>query len=197
MQLLMAALVALGAFFGSFLGSYFKKKGENLATHEDIGKLVNQMSAVTKATKEIETKITSDAWDRQRHWELKRDVLFDATRRLADINDSLVSLASMLQVDLANQQAGRPESLELSIATNEKWLKAFAAIKETTLLVGIVCEEETKQAFESFGVFVSQIAMQISKKDSEIYRSSKADLDAKQAALRAAIRKELGIEGPG
>ncbi|HVW10944.1 MAG TPA: hypothetical protein VHC90_20295 [Bryobacteraceae bacterium] len=37
------------AGIGAYLASYFKKKGENLATHEDIGKLVDQMKAVTHA----------------------------------------------------------------------------------------------------------------------------------------------------
>jgi hypothetical protein len=56
------ALSALvGSFVGSFLASYFKKKGENLATHEDIALLVDQVRAVTAATKEIEAKISNDA----------------------------------------------------------------------------------------------------------------------------------------
>jgi predicted alpha/beta-fold hydrolase len=59
-----------GSFGGSYLGAYFKKKGENLATHEDIDKLVEQVGAVTKTTKEIEAKISDEVWDRQRKREL-------------------------------------------------------------------------------------------------------------------------------
>jgi hypothetical protein len=41
MELLHWGLVTLvSAFIGSYLSSYLKKKGENLATQEDIGKLV-------------------------------------------------------------------------------------------------------------------------------------------------------------
>jgi hypothetical protein len=49
---IMENLLALGlttlasAFIGSYLASYLKKKGENLATHEDIDKLVDQVRAV-------------------------------------------------------------------------------------------------------------------------------------------------------
>jgi len=50
------------------------------------------VSAVTKATKEIETKISSDVWDRQKQWELKREILFDATKRLSEIENKLLSL---------------------------------------------------------------------------------------------------------
>jgi hypothetical protein len=51
-------ITASVAGIASYLGSYLKKKGENLATHEDINKLVDQVSAVTAATKQIEARIT-------------------------------------------------------------------------------------------------------------------------------------------
>jgi hypothetical protein len=51
---------------------YLKKKGENLATHEDIGKLIDQVRAVTITTKEIEASISDRSWNRQKHWEMKR-----------------------------------------------------------------------------------------------------------------------------
>lgn len=46
MALMFWAITALMAGFGAYFGSYFKKKGENLATHEDIGKLVDQVRYV-------------------------------------------------------------------------------------------------------------------------------------------------------
>ena len=66
----------VGGWLGSLVGAYLKKKGENLATHEDIGKLVEQVAAVTKTTKEIEAKISDEVWGRQRLWEMKRDAYF-------------------------------------------------------------------------------------------------------------------------
>ena len=84
----MENIIALGlttlvsAFVGSYLASYLKKKGENLATHEDIDKLVDQVRAVTTATKEIEERIESSAWSRQRHWEMKQDALFASVQAL-------------------------------------------------------------------------------------------------------------------
>ncbi len=46
----LTTLVAL--FIGSYLASYLKKKGKNLATHEHLEMLVEQVRAVTTATKE-------------------------------------------------------------------------------------------------------------------------------------------------
>ena len=51
----------ISAFVGSWLAGYLRKKGENLATHEDINKLVESVSAVTKVMKEIESKISGDS----------------------------------------------------------------------------------------------------------------------------------------
>jgi hypothetical protein len=86
----------IGAFIGSYLASYLRKKGENLATHEDLGKLVDQVRAVTTTTKEIEAKISTDVWDRQKRWEMKREVLFEATKRLGAVK-FCVALPSIIK----------------------------------------------------------------------------------------------------
>ncbi len=45
---------------GAFLGSYFKRKGEHLATREDFDELLRQIKAQTKATEEIKGEIQRD-----------------------------------------------------------------------------------------------------------------------------------------
>jgi hypothetical protein len=49
--------VIVGLVIHSYIHPYLGKKAENLATHEDINKLVDQVEAVTTAAKEIEAKI--------------------------------------------------------------------------------------------------------------------------------------------
>lgn len=56
---------------GVYLGSYLKKKGENLATHEDIHRLTEQVSAVTTTTKQIEAVISNEMWRRERKAEFQ------------------------------------------------------------------------------------------------------------------------------
>jgi hypothetical protein len=72
---------AAGAWAGPYLGGYARKKGENLATHEDIGKVTKQVAAVTTTTEQIKTEISDESWGRQRRWELKREVLIEASKR--------------------------------------------------------------------------------------------------------------------
>jgi hypothetical protein len=59
------------AGLGAYLGAYLRKKGENLATHEDIDKLVSQVTAVTTAAKRIESAISTEVWRRERKAELQ------------------------------------------------------------------------------------------------------------------------------
>ena len=90
--LIVAVLSLIGGWFGGFFGAYMKKKGENLATHEDINKVVDQVKAVTQATKTIENKLSGELWDKQKQWEMKKEVLFEMTRRVADVDNTLSSV---------------------------------------------------------------------------------------------------------
>src|SRR5260370_24671306 len=186
--------VLVSGFLGLFAG-YMKKKGENLATHEDIGKLVEQMSAVTKATKDIEAKISSDMWDRQRRWELKREVLLEATRTLADVEDGLHTLDSLFQVE--HKEGKKTDDLgwmQLKHDKMVKWSKASTAFDEARLLVLIAGEKATSQAFEEFGRLINFVAAKITPgNDLEIYKKSTDDRLKKRLAVQAAVRKELGI----
>ena len=78
----LTTLIAAGC--GAYFGAYLKKKGENLATHEDLAALVEQMKAVTNATKEIEAKISTDMWHRQNRWEMRKDAILEALRDFCD-----------------------------------------------------------------------------------------------------------------
>jgi hypothetical protein len=75
---------------GAYLGAYLKKKGENLATHEDIDKLVSQVSAVTAASKQIEARITRAS----RVHERQVDTLVKLYRHFFDAQGYLQRMAS-------------------------------------------------------------------------------------------------------
>ena len=49
----MGLTTLIGSFTGSYFASYLKKKGENRAIHEDLSKLVDQVTAVLQTV--IET----------------------------------------------------------------------------------------------------------------------------------------------
>jgi len=194
MQWIYLALGILAGFWGSFFGAYFKKKGENLATHEDIDKLVDQVSAVTKATKEIEAKISNEAWDRKKRWELTRDVLFEGTRRIAALDDALMNFKTFIETEKANRKPDEPEWPQ-GLEKSKQWNKAATDFDETRLLVGVICSRSLKDALDALGMLANQIAAGLAKKDTEIYDTSHVELPRKLIAARSAVRKELGIDG--
>ena len=125
-------VVVLLMFWRSFIPAYLNKKGENLATHEDINKLVDQVRVVTTTAKEIEAKISNDAWDRQKQWELKRDAILNVAKTISQIEEALVGIESTLQVEQ------RPTDLEFKneiLLRLQAWHKAAAEFDEARLLL--------------------------------------------------------------
>jgi hypothetical protein len=98
-----AVVTFLSGGAGAYVASYLKKKGENLATHEDIDKLVEQVRAVTTTTKEIEAKISGELWDKQRHWEAKRDSLLGTVKSLSSVDKHFSFLRETVDFGLKNQ----------------------------------------------------------------------------------------------
>jgi hypothetical protein len=195
------ALWALGtAVFsgvGGYVGANLKGKNKTLASEEDLGKVLNEVRAVAITTKKIESEISSEMWIPQKRRELKREILLQATRRLTDLEDGLLSFDSVLQLESKEQKEGQPGWIEAKEAKFEKWSNASAAFDDTRLLVNMICQPETIAAFEEFGMLMNEVATKISPgKDVAIYSSSLPLREKKQAEVRAAVRKELGIDAP-
>lgn len=184
-------VTVVASFVGSFIGSYLKKKGENLATHEDLDKLVEQVRAVTTTTKEIEAKISTDVWDRQKRWEMKREVLFDATKRLGAVQAALQNYQVALEVKEKRRQNGQSEMPQFIVDAGNKWFDAIEKFKETVLLLETVCGPEVKNASGDFQQLSVTVAAAVHKGDLQIYKNSSAELKQKAQALTNAIRKEL------
>lgn len=187
---LLLTLVLAGG--GAFFGAYFKEKGKNLATQEDIGKVVEQVAAVTKTTKEIEAKISSEVWDRQKRWELKRDVLFELAKRVAAIFDILGNLNTAYAT--ARTQSENPFVVEHRVESNQKWFDALAALEESKLFVNAICDKHLQDAVETFNYRAVKIAYEINKNDPDIFRKSHPELRRLGDAVVDAVRKELGVK---
>jgi hypothetical protein len=182
-------LTLIGSFAGGYVGAYLTTKGKNLATHEDIHKLVDQVTAVTTATKKIEAEISSGVWDKQKRWEMKRDVLFLAAKAVTEVDDSLLSLATVFRFK-EKEEALSAERLKSS----KRWMDATINYDQTKLLVAVVCTKETKEAFDSFAAITAVMSQNITKGQWEAYDNARKDLALKFFALQAAVRKELEVD---
>lgn len=194
MSLLYFAIGALVGGFIGFLNTYLNKKGENFATHEDIDKLVDQVRAVTKTTKEIETKISSDLWDRQKQWELKREILFDAAKNLSEIENKLLSFHTFWRMRMNGEILGEESKIRLENQCTTEWQKAIRSFEETETLISVTCSKETMKAFAELGDLLRNTVGKIVDGDVEMYAKTKEERGRKSAIARVQIRKELGIK---
>lgn len=60
---------------------------------------MDQVKATTEATKAIEARISDQFWNRQRHWEMKRDSLLEALAALWRLDDALISFAVVIDAE--------------------------------------------------------------------------------------------------
>lgn len=192
--LLFLATTAVVSGCGAYFGSYLKTKGKNLATREDIDGVVEQVSAVTQATKEIETKISSDLWDRQKQWEMKREVLFEATNSVARVEEQLLRMSSVIVA--AKDRIEHPDWIESWHETLVEWRETLARFEKALSLVTIVCSYETAAAFLKFRSLVALVSGRLAKKDGGVYDERCAELTRTAFEIRVAIRKELGVPTP-
>lgn len=193
--ILLALFALINAMLVWFLGSYLKKKGENLATHEDLNKVVEQMSAVTAATKKIEADISSGVWDKQKRWEMRRDILFEVTKRVAALYDAIGQLQVVLRTQNANvtlkaSQVGQ----QMKVDANMKYFARMAELKESQFFVEVTCGNEVADAIDTFNSLVTRVAAGINDENAQIFNDSLPEIIKFRNGIRDAIRKELAID---
>jgi len=146
--LVLFLLPFIAAAAGAYLGAYLRKKGENLATHEDIEKLDDQVRVVTTTAREIEAKISDELWNRQKRWELKREVLFEAAKSLVTIDGAIIGLDSLLQVD------AKPDELnwlQIEAEQHANWKRASVRFDEAKMWWTWYANEKLAKLLESSG----------------------------------------------
>lgn len=138
--LLYAALSLLGGWFGGFFGAYFSKKGENLATKEDIAQ-------ITRVTKDIEAKISNDVWTRQRNWDMRREAAFGLVKELGSF-----SFACEQELEQAENYGHQNEPQVLHSSPLPPWRPTFQpnyALPGFESYVNTVIASDTRAGLEA------------------------------------------------
>ena len=164
-----SVITVLSAGIGAFIGAYLKKKAENLATHEDLNKLVEQMATVTQTTESIKAAISDDVWDRQRRWEMRRDAVFSVMQALGKADETL-HFASLATVEL--RKAGDKASFE--VVNTEAWNTFYAAIDDfdqKRALALLVCGKEMSDTLMKLKKHLRDLAHMLGNGEIEIGRA--------------------------
>jgi hypothetical protein len=138
-----------------------KKKAEGLATKEDFKDLKEQTAELTRTTKKIEAEINQDLWDRQKRWELRRDVMFEAAKAAGAAKDALVAMHGIHMTDQQNAAQGKPIRSDKEGEAYAAFNKAADELHQAFMLVAIACGDDVRDKVGEFGVFTRDLAVEI------------------------------------
>jgi hypothetical protein len=142
MNLLLTTVIATLTFvlglLASSLRSYVSKKGENLATKEDVAEL-------TRITKSIEARISEDTWARQRGWELKKEAAFETLKELGSLQWRLPVFAALSRGRYQGLDGGPQEKVQQEYEECGKCLnESVNALGRVMMLTRVTCGPEVK-----------------------------------------------------
>jgi hypothetical protein len=187
-------LAAIASGFGGYFGSYLKKKGENLATHEDLDKLVQQMEATTQATKAIEARIDDQVWNKQRQWELKRDILLDAIRSISAFENTMMEFGAVFQTANKSDNATGDTWDAHKNEVLMKWTAASRQFENARMLAAVVSGADLRDAFDGLAKSfqASYRVLKEGKGDAEFHNAI-SDVQKNSAFVLFMLRIELDI----
>lgn len=186
-----SVLTVLSAGIGAYIGAYLKKKGENLATHEDIDKLLVQIRATTEATKSIEARISSEVWDRQRQWELKRDAVLAVIQALSAAEDALMETCTYY---LMSVKDGRNPMVkeEYDKATLD-WKDKLTEFESKRTIAKLICGEQFNSSLTMVRDAIRDGMKQIMKRSIKSYDEIGPSVSLAMSGAVLWARIELGL----
>jgi hypothetical protein len=191
-NLLIGAFIFLaGLFSSSFLPSYMKKKGENLATKEDIQELARQTAILTQAAKEIEARISIGVWSQQQRWDVQKTALLESLKELATAEAFLSRLVYTFS-DTTDHSEGWAERRK---EANEKYADAMNNFWRTQLAMEIVCGRAIGNQFQEIENIFKRIRNSARQGHfDEIWDKQYPELLAAKRELGETIRRQLEFD---
>src|SRR5712691_1923628 len=141
--LVLVPIVSLaGGWVGAYFGAYFREKGKNLATREDLDR-------ITRVTEEIRTQMSGDLWVRQRRWEVKLETYRTLLRQISEIGFILLQHRAIDQAQARLAREGKPADNELEAMNrqfNERIDSAFEELRNAGAIAPLVVSAESERA---------------------------------------------------
>jgi hypothetical protein len=157
----------------SYFGPYLTQKAKNLATHEDIQKLIDQV----RETERVKAEISDSMWDRQSRWTYKRDLYV----KIVETMTTLIGLETRLRA---------AEELGLPAVESKEWGQYLTELMKLTGIASFVLSERANRILENLRSTKSNAA------DEPWSQEQTTRLKAHLSILREEARKDLGYAGP-
>jgi hypothetical protein len=172
-----------------------KKKGENLATKEDLGDLVEQTRQLTNTAKEIESKIDDQVWSRQRQWELKRDILLEFCQAMMRFDGAIMDLSVKIRSRTLTPKTSESFNSALAI-----WNETSSAFERQIFLVGLVLDVSNRtslmnlnKALRDATTAILESNFPVADPNTNVYRQYQKTIVEGIEGMRRIVRDELGF----
>lgn len=190
----------------SSMVTYVTTRAKNLATHDDLDKVIEEVRAVTREqesikadiareTEEIKAKLESGVWDRQKRWEVRRDVILEYLRCAGRTDMALRGVVSSLMTKPAAVEK-QAEWAVHHLRHMDKWLDLSQELEGAKGVLDVVAGKELRLASIRWFALRTSVLTKAREGDTTHYRASIVALQQSSTALYSAIRNELGLGEP-
>ena len=179
------------AFFGSFLGTYTKRKAENLATKEDFDDLLLQVKKTTETTENIKANILKVSWVDQQRWQLKRELYLDLLAALYSEKEAIFKLSD-------EEKRTVPTDSEV-LALREEFIKnnrsqSLAAIEQISKIRGVAGVLLTDESLKALDELAESWYESFERESTDFYSVRLAAADKAYSIVLKAATKDLGVK---
>ncbi len=187
-----ASLIAAG--IGAYIGTYLNQRAKNAADNANWQEVFRQTQAITAATENIKAAISDDIWDRQEHWKLKRDVVFDAIHALADLDGAINKLGNALSLSAVNPSEEMKTWIkEQKYEAGKLHMQCSTAFQRAHSVADLAIHGGLSRAMSAYFQCAGKLLIEIQKGIAHYDPKSRLELATLHNAVIIAARRELGV----
>jgi len=141
LEILLVSLI--GGGLGAYLGAYLREKGKNLATREDVDRLVH-------ATEQIKAEIAGGLWVEQNRWTFRAAAYEELLESLAELTSAIrqVMFARESRPKVEGDSSAEKFLDDMQTEYGQRGGAAFERLVRATSVAGVWLAEPARRALE-------------------------------------------------
>ena len=178
----------------SFL-AYGKRTAENIAMNANFQNVLEQLKVQTAVTENIKAAINDDVWESQRHFEMRRDAVYDAWRALRELETSLIKLRAAFSHPIPDSEDLKNSALNMRYQATAQFDECNTKYDHAKDLADLVVGKELPKHLSAYFQMVGSIAKEIIKGNAGYFTSERMkELSEKSNEIVQVARKELNVK---
>jgi hypothetical protein len=138
--------------------------------------------------------ISLKVWDRQKQWEMRRDVIFEVVRSLGELDNSLSGLHVEYCLSIPNNEGSKEEALVKRNEKRDDFISCHTKINSARFLADMVIGDKFDAAISECLYEMRSIAEKIIDGDTSCYLHAQKALGEKIRAVNQGARRELRLK---